>query len=408
MTTSTLDVLSMSDDEFSKLPVPSETSDNTEPTPAPAEEPAAVETPKDEEEVETPAASGPDQENTQTTVETPADAEKSEPEPTSEDKTPEEPKPELPKADVQGEKEKPVPEPKPKPEDKQPDQKAPEDKPEQTDYKAFFEKVMAPFKANGKLVQLQSVDEVIQLMQMGANYTKKMQSIQQHKKYLMMLENNGLLDESKLSFLIDIDKKNPEAIKKLLKDGNIDPVDVDTSGEVNYKSGSHAVSDQEAHLATAIDDLNSTPGGKETLQSVHSWDPASKKALWDNPELLAVIHSQRENGIYDRICTEMERRKMVGQINPNMPFLQAYKAIGDELAARGAFGSVAKPASPAQQPMATRTPVAVRPAKTPVTKVADAKVRAAAPPRSAARPAQAFVNVLAMSDEEFTKFANKV
>src|SRR5574344_1636015 len=46
-----------------------------------------------------------------------------------------------------------------------------------TDYKAFHDQVMAPFQANGKTIQLRSVDEAIQLMQQGANYTRKMQAI---------------------------------------------------------------------------------------------------------------------------------------------------------------------------------------------------------------------------------------
>lgn len=278
------------------------------------------------------------------------------------------------------------------------------------DYKSFYERVMAPFKANGKQIQLQSPDEVIQLMQMGANYTKKMQALQSHKKYVMMLENNGLLDEEKISFLIDLDKKNPEAIKKLLKDANIDPIEVDTS-KVNYRSGSHAVSDQEAALTSAIEDLNAQDGGADTLQSIQSWDPASKKALWTNPELLTVFHAQRVNGIYDRITSEIERRKLLGQIPASMPFLSAYKTVGDELVARGAFQSgagTAQPAAQAPRPVAG-APVAVRPAKTPVaTKTPDNRVKAAAPTRAAPRTAQPSVNYLAMSDEEFLKLAKKV
>lgn len=35
------------------------------------------------------------------------------------------------------------------------------------DYKAQYEKVMAPFKANGKTIQLNNTDEVISLLQKG-------------------------------------------------------------------------------------------------------------------------------------------------------------------------------------------------------------------------------------------------
>jgi hypothetical protein len=110
-------------------------------------------------------------------------------------------------------------------------------------YEEQYNRLMAPFKANGKMITLNSPEELIQLAQMGANYTRKMQDIQPHRKVLQMLQNNGLLDEGKLSFLIDLDKKDPEAIKKLIKDTGMDPLDIDTSVEPDYKEGNHIVSD---------------------------------------------------------------------------------------------------------------------------------------------------------------------
>jgi hypothetical protein len=376
------DVLNLSDDEFAKLNAPEVSAELVADT-TPVEEPA--------EETETP-------------------------EPVAvEEGTEEEPVPETAPEEPAKEEEEPVKEEAPPVEEKTEEEPAPvETKPldktsSSSDYESFYKQVMAPFKANGKTIQLQSADEVISLMQMGANYTKKMQAIQHGKKFLMMLENNGLLDENKLSFYIDLDKKDPEAIKKFLKDSNIDPVDMDTSGEVNYNNKSYAVTDHEVGLADAIEDLNSLPNAKETLQLVHAWDSVSKKALWENPELLATIHAQRENGIYTRISSEIERRKLIGQIPSNIPFLRAYKEIGDELAAQGVFQTMPQPATSAQPSVAVRTPVAIRSAKTPATKTVDSsKVRAAATTRASTRPAAPSVNVLAMSDEEFMKFSPKV
>jgi hypothetical protein len=143
---------------------------------------------------------------------------------------------------------------------------------------------MAPFKANGKLIQLKDPSEVIQLMQMGANYTRKLQDIQPHRKVLLMLENNGLLDEGKLSFLIDLEKKNPEAIKKLVKDAGIDPMDIDTSSEPAYSEGNHLVSDEESGFRQVLDEMVSSETGKETVKLINTdWDQASKEALWKSP-----------------------------------------------------------------------------------------------------------------------------
>ena len=259
------------------------------------------------------------------------------------------------------------------------------------DYKKFYEKIMTPFKANGKLITLKTPEEAIQLMQMGANYTRKMQAIAPYKKTLMMLENNNLLDEDKLSFLIDLDKKNPEAIKKLIKDAGIDPLEIDTSTEPQYKEGSHKVSNEEAAFMSVLDDLKQSQEGMQTIQEINSnWDDASKKILWNSPEIMRTIHQQRANGVYKIITEEMERQRVLGNIPAETPFLMAYKQIGDALAAK-------------QKP-APMQPVAVK-AKTVKTSSLknNEKAKAAAPNRTTASAPKKFINPLAMSDEEFLK-----
>lgn len=269
------------------------------------------------------------------------------------------------------------------------------------DYEGFYKKVMAPLRANGRTIEIRTPEEALQLMQMGANYTKKMQAIQPHRKVLLMLENNGLLDEGKLSFLIDIEKKNPEAIKKLIKDAGIDPLEIDTSTEPTYQEGNHRVSDEEAVLVSALEDVKSAPGGIETLTAINTdWDQASKDVLWKNPELLNVIHQQRTAGIYEIIGNEVNRRKTLGLIPANVSFIQAYKAVGDELDAAGAFQSlVQKPV----QSNAAKQPVVTTVAKPKSAVANNDKASAASPTRSTPRNATPIVNPLALSDDEFMK-----
>jgi len=267
-------------------------------------------------------------------------------------------------------------------------------------YEEQYNRLMAPFKANGKMITLNSPDELIQLAQMGANYTRKMQDIQPHRKVLQMLQNNGLLDEGKLSFLIDLDKKDPEAIKKLIKDTGIDPLDIDTSVEPAYKEGNHLVSDESVAFDTVLEDIKSTPNGIETIQVINQWDHASKDLLWKSPDLMAVIHSQRDNGIYDRIATEIDRRKTLGIIPATVPFIHAYRVVGDELNNQGKFNDLVKPIPKNNQPIATRV-VTPKPTVT-----NGAKASAASTTRSVTTSAKQLVNPLAMSDEDFLKQMN--
>ena len=276
-------------------------------------------------------------------------------------------------------------------EKKEENKEQPSEKSATIDYKKFYEKIMTPFKANGKLITLKTPEEAIQLMQMGANYTRKMQAIAPYKKTLLMLENNGLLDEDKLSFLIDLDKKNPEAIKKLIKDAGIDPMDIDTSTEPQYKEGSHKVSNEEAAFMTVLDDLKQSQDGMQTIKEINSnWDDASKNILWSSPDIMRTIHQQRENGVYQLIVDEMERQRTLGNISPETPFLVAYKQIGDALVAN--------------KQKAVPQPVAVK-AKTVKTSTVknNEKAKAAAPNRTTPSAPKRFINPLAMSDEEFLK-----
>ena len=268
----------------------------------------------------------------------------------------------------------------------------------EVDYKAGYEQIMAPFKANGKTMQIKSVEEAIQLMQMGANYTRKMQELQPHRKTLLMLENNGLLDEGKLSFLIDLDKKNPEAIKKLLQDANINPLDVDMDQESTYQEGNHKVSDEEAQFRLVLDELNSNPVGRETLQTINStWDQASKEVLWKQPEVMNTIHQQRENGVYARITAEIDRRRTLGVIQVGVPFLEAYRVVGDELHKAGAFNDLFKPKAPAVAPVATR---AAMPKPTGLDPKAEAAAVHRGSPSKTTSPLEAMQKA---SDDEFLK-----
>jgi hypothetical protein len=275
------------------------------------------------------------------------------------------------------------------------------------DYEAFYKKVMAPFKANGKSIELRTPDEAVQLMQQGANYTRKMQELAPHRKILLMLENNGLLDEGKLSFLIDVEKKNPAAIQKLIKDAGIDPLEIDTSVDPSYRGGNHRVSDEEVAFTAVMDDLRSSQSGTETLQHINTrWDQASKEVLWSSPELMQVIHSQRDNGIYDVITSELDRRRTLGLIAANTPFITAYKTVGDEMNAAGVFSRMGEQGTqtapkPAPAPVVTRVQQP-KPAVVNTDRVTAASSTRMAPPKT-----NQTKNPLAMSDEDFLKMSQR-
>lgn len=267
------------------------------------------------------------------------------------------------------------------------------------DYKAAYEKVMAPFKANGKTIQMNNPDEVIQLMQMGANYTRNMQQLAPHRKVLMMLEKAGI-NESNIGLLLDVHAKNPEAIKKVMKDAGMDPLDMDLSQEPQYQAGNHTVTDTEVAFRQVLEDVKSSPEGQETLVHIdRDWDQTSKELLVQNPDVLQTIQEQRVNGIYGRIDAEVQRQRLLGNIPATTPYLAAYKQVGDYLAQSGGFADLVQPVQQATKP----APIATTVKKVEPAVQHNAEVAAAAVSRTTPVAAKTAPNFLAMSDEDFMK-----
>lgn len=260
------------------------------------------------------------------------------------------------------------------------------------DYESFYKAMTAPFKANGKEMQVDNPEDAVRLMQMGANYNKKMSSLKPNLKLMKMLDNNGLLDEGKLSYLVDLDKKNPDAIKKLVQDSGIDTYDLE--GDVDYKPKSYSVDDKELALDDALDEIKQTDTYAKTLNVVSKeWDASSKQIIADNPHLLTAINEQIGNGVYDQITAEVEKDKMLGRLS-GLSDIEAYRQVGDRLFSQGNFNQDTPPTAESPEPTKQTSPRAKQTAK---------RKRAAASPRSAAASQNPSFNPLAMSDEEFEK-----
>ncbi len=273
---------------------------------------------------------------------------------------------------------------------------------EEMDYKAEYQKILAPFSANGKQMQVQSAEEAITLMQMGANYNKKMAALKPNLKLLKLLENNGLLSEEKLSFLIDLDKKNPDAITKLVKDRGLDPREMDES-KSDYKPNTYTVHDREVELDSVLSDIQDTPTYSKTIAIVgKKWDGESKKSIVENPPLIKVINDHMANGVFDLISNEVDRQRALNRLN-GVSDIEAYRLVGDEMHNRGALRPASQPAQ--KVPGTVREPVPAKPAAQ-NQDTRSKKLAASAPKAAAPVSKDPDFNPLALSDEDFAKIGN--
>ena len=311
-------------------------------------------------------------------------------------------------ADGEEEEEGEEPSTEPKEKDKtEPDEPKPSEKEkdkvaEEPDYKTEYQKILAPFMANGKQMQVQSAEEAVTLMQMGANYNKKMAALKPNLKLLKLLENNGLLSEEKLSFLIDLDKKNPDAITKLVKDSGLDPLEMDVS-KSDYKPNTYTVHDREIELDSVLIDIQDTPTYSKTISVVGTkWDGESKKIIVENPQLIKVINDHMANGVFDLISNEVDRQRALNRLN-GVSDIEAYRLVGDEMHNRGALRPASQPAQ--KVPGTVREPVPAKPAAQ-NQDTRSKKLAASAPKAAAPVNKDPDFNPLALSDEDFAKIGN--
>lgn len=220
--------------------------------------------------------------------------------------------------------------------------------PEDINYEDFYKEMMSPIKANGKTLSLQSAKEARQLIQMGANYTKKMQEIAPKRKIIEYLRLNGFESENDINYLVDLANGNKTAIQKWIQDKNIDlnsieSPELDDEGKpipVNYIPSSALPNDNDMAVNAVLEDIQQTQEGIKFMNDMLSLDDASKSYLYEHPTVLYDLQSQKQNGIYDIVANEVERRKTVGSLPNSMDFISAYAQVGAELNSQGRFNNI--------------------------------------------------------------------
>tara|TARA_R110000787_G_scaffold185888_2_gene297478 strand:- start:240 stop:1373 length:1134 start_codon:yes stop_codon:yes gene_type:complete len=199
------------------------------------------------------------------------------------------------------------------------------------DYESAYKKVTEPFKANGSEMRVTDPEDMVRLMQMGANYQKKMAQMKPNLKIIKMLENNGLLSEDRLNNLIDLSKKDPKAVAKLIEESGIDPLDIDTESKSDYRPNNHSVTDKEFNLDQVLDSIKDTDTFTKTINVLtKEWDAGSKATISDNPEIISVINAHMANGVYDAVNTVLQQEKALGKLN-GISDVDAYQQVAEHL-----------------------------------------------------------------------------
>lgn len=380
---------SMSDEDFAKLD-PSKLGEAT----PPAEEQPPVEAPVDNPPVDEPPAVEPEQQPQPdpepASVDT-ANGDASEAEQSQ-------------AADVvteQGEGINPTQEQKPQ--EQQPTTVA--DSPE----KAFYDKVTAGFKANGKTYKIDNPDDLIALAQQGLNYNQKMAAIKPSLKIVRALQERGIESLEQLAELFDLHDRKPEAIAALVQKSGIDTYQLEEQAKA-YVPSVPQVNDQLFEFEQAAKALEGNPHFGTVVQNLQTYDDQTRQEIFTKPHLLNVLTDHVANGYYDQIMARLEIEQATGRTR-GMSFLQAYDAIGQQMFGQPQQQPVQAPVQQVAQPVPVQVVAKPVPVAQKQNTSNNAARQAAASTSGTATTVQKIVmtpeELWALSDEEFAKINPK-
>ena len=257
------------------------------------------------------------------------------------------------------------------------------------DYGKDLNYLIQPIKANGQVLDIRNREEARQLMELGAKYQAEQAGIDSNLRMLKTLEVNGI-DSSNINFLIDLQKKNPKAIAKLIKDAEFNSYDHEDS---DYTPTEYTISEKAFNLDKTLNALKGTETYDRTINIIsNQWDSASREALTDSPALIAQLNQQMQEGVYEKVSQEVARIKVFGGLQGLSDF-DAYRTVGAQMYQDGRLQQNVEPQVQVSRILPKRD------------EARTTKRKAAAAPRSTkqSQPKQETEDFFNMSDEEFLK-----
>ena len=258
-----------------------------------------------------------------------------------------------------------------------------------------------PLRADGKEYPIESMQELYSLASKGINADRKWSEASKGRKVAATLEKNGLTPDD-INLLVELKQGKKDAILSLLKDADIDPLDIDVDAlDGSYKPNDHSVGDFEVQLDDVVARVKTKPRYEESVNVImEQWDEQSKKTFYENPQILELLNIDMQpdesgSSMYDRVMPLADKMKALDS-GPKKSDLEYYQIAGAKVIE--SIQQAAQSQATAQERKAQES------AKK--KKVVSKKKKAAA--SSGGRPTVVKqVDVSSMSDEELDAFLEK-
>lgn len=197
------------------------------------------------------------------------------------------------------------------------------------DYKAFYETVTQDYKASGKTMPgVKEPEKFIKALQMATDYALKTAALKPALKRVKMLEE---VSDEDLAEMLDFKKRNPEVIKKALKEANIDPLELDMD-KVNYVPQVQMISDSEYDFRETVDELSKDVKFNDTRQLILSGlDAKSKELALTDTRVLKALHQEVVSGRIEQIQAKALELRAFGSVDSSITDLELYATIARQM-----------------------------------------------------------------------------
>ena len=221
-------------------------------------------------------------------------------------------------------------------------------------YKEFYEKVaLAKFTANGKEVEgFKDPADLIRAQQALHGYSDKMKVIKEYKPFLKALEERGVTaDADKFNLAMSLIDGDPEAIKKVLKDKGIDPLELDLD-DIKYTAKNVIPSQAQLLIEETYEQAENLGVGDKFSRVINKdWDIKSLKELVENSAVRNDLLQHLNDGTYDIVSEEIKRMELL-DINGSLSGMSSIDKY------RAAVGRIQQ-RNPNSQPVQASTKVTV-------------------------------------------------
>lgn len=189
-----------------------------------------------------------------------------------------------------------------------------------TEEEASAEEEQAPqlktFKANGKEFSF-SQEEINEQFEtvfgQAMDYTRKMQKIAPYRKMISALEQEGI-SQTQLNTAIDALKGNPDALRKILADNQIDGYEL-TSGDEPpspYMPTPYGKNETQLEIEEVVSKIEGDQEYRITVDVIdEQWDSGSRELISSNPSMIIGLHNDIKSGLYDKVAPAAMKMKVL-------------------------------------------------------------------------------------------------